>query len=198
MRLISTPPSGKAEKPPLNRRTGSNGGQKQFGRKADGDAQHHSDNASLKSQLSAVLRDQLVSELKAVSSADAAAVWARRILPAKNSLNIADARQVENAFQGRLAELELRLNNPEPQPSSLGTMGNPITYLGRKGPETGGIAPIERIEKKGGPARPEPRRIRDPGMEIRRRTSLLNLRPASGRSPPLAICPKPSTRAKGE
>src|ERR1700733_15318369 len=36
-----------AEKP-LNRRTGSNGGQKQFGRKADGDAQHHSDNASLK------------------------------------------------------------------------------------------------------------------------------------------------------
>jgi hypothetical protein len=64
---------------------------------------------------------------------------------------------VENAFQERLAELELRLNNPEPQPSSLGPMGNPTT---RKGPETSGIAPIERIEKSG-PARPEPRRIRD-------------------------------------
>ena len=150
----------KAEKPPLNWRTGSNGGQKQFGRKADGDAQHHSDNASLKSQLSAVLRDQLVSELKAVSSADAAAIWARRILPAKNSLNIADARQVEHAFQARLAELELRLNNPEPQPSSLGPMGNPTTSLERKGPETSGIAPVERVEKSG-PARPEPRRIRD-------------------------------------
>ena len=150
----------KAEKPPLNRRTGSNGGQKQFGRKADRDAQHHSDNVSLKSQLSAVLRDQLVSELKAVSSADAAAIWARRILPAKNSLNIADARQVENAFQARLAELELRLNNTEPQPSSLGFIGNPTTSLERKGPETSGIAPIERIEKSG-PARPEPRRIRD-------------------------------------
>jgi hypothetical protein len=150
----------KAEKPPLNRRTGSNGGQKQFGRKADGDAQHHSDNASLKSQLSAVLRDQLVSELQAVSSADAAAIWAHRILPAKNSLNIADARQVENAFQERLAELELRLSDKGPQASSLRAIGNPTTSLERKGPETSGIAPNERIEKSG-PARPEPRRIRD-------------------------------------
>jgi hypothetical protein len=147
-----------AEKPPPNRRTGSNGSQKQFGRKGDGDAQHHSDNASLKSQLSAVLRDQLVTELKAVSSADAAAIWARRTLPAKNSLNIADARQVENAFQERLAELELRFNNTEPQPSSLGpVVDNCTTALG---PETSGIASIERIEKSG-PARPEPRRIRD-------------------------------------
>ena len=95
-----------AEKPPLNRRTRSNGGQKQFGRQADRDAQHHSGNASLKSQLSAVLRDQLVTELKAVSSADAAAIWARRTLPAKNSLNIADARQLENAFEERLAALK--------------------------------------------------------------------------------------------
>ena len=150
-----------AEKPPLNRRIGSNGGQKQFGRKADGDAQHHSDNAGLKSQLSAVLRDQLVTELKAVSSADAAAIWARRTLPAKNSLNIADARQVENAFQERLAELELRFNNTEPQPSSLGPfVDNCTTALERKGPETSGIASIERIEKSG-PARPEPRQIRD-------------------------------------
>jgi hypothetical protein len=152
--------TGEAETPPLNRRTRSNGGQKQFGRQVDGDAQYHSGNANLKSQLSAVLRDQLVSELKAVSSADAAAIWARRILPAKNSLNIADARQVENAFQARLAELELRLSDKEPLASSLGAMGNPTTSLERKGPETSGIAPIERIEKSG-PARPEPRRIRD-------------------------------------
>ena len=80
-----------------------------------------------------MLRDQLVSELKAVSSADAAAIWARRTLPAKNSLNIADARQVENAFQERLAELELRLNNTEPQPSSLGpVVGNRTTVLNGK------------------------------------------------------------------
>ena len=140
-----------AEKLPLNRRIGSNGGQKKFGRKVDGDAQHHSDNAGLKSQLSAVLRDQLVSELKAVSSADAAAIWARRILPARNSLNITDARLLENAFQERLAELELGLSNTEPQPSSLGPISNPTTSLERKAPETSGTAPID----------PEPRRIRD-------------------------------------
>jgi ERF superfamily len=156
--LNATGPA-EAERPPLSRRTRSNGGQKQFGRRADRDAQHHSGNASLKSQLSAVLRDQLVGELKAVSSADAAAIWARRILPAKNTLNIADARQVENAFQERLAELELRLSD-KPQASSLGAIDNPTTSLERKGPETSGIVPIERIEKSG-PARPEPRRIRD-------------------------------------
>jgi hypothetical protein len=56
-------------------------------------------NAILKSQLSAVVRDQLLGELKQVDSVDAAAIWARRILPAKNSLNVVDARQLENAFQ---------------------------------------------------------------------------------------------------
>ena len=110
--------------------------------------------------MSAVLRDQLVGELKAVSSADAAAIWARRILPAKNALNVADARQVENAFQERLAELELRLSDKEPQASSLGAIGNPTTSLERTGSETSGISSIERIEKSG-PVHPEPRRIRD-------------------------------------
>ena len=47
----------------------------------------NSTNARLKGQLSAVLRDQLMSELKDVKSAEDAALWARRILPAKNSLN---------------------------------------------------------------------------------------------------------------
>ena len=101
----------------------------------------------LKSQLSAVLRDQLISELKEVNSVDAAAIWARRILPAKNSLNIADARQLENAFQARLAELELRVDNAEPQPSPFGSIRNHATSLERKGPESTRTSTIERIEK---------------------------------------------------
>ena len=48
-------------------------------------------NAGLKSQLSAVLRDQLLGQLREVTSVDDAATWARRTLPAKNSLNVADA-----------------------------------------------------------------------------------------------------------
>jgi hypothetical protein len=57
-------------------------------------------NAGLKSHLWAVF------SFKDVESVDTAAIWARRILPAKNSLNIADARQLENAFEERLAALK--------------------------------------------------------------------------------------------
>jgi hypothetical protein len=150
----------KGEEASLDRPTRSSGEQNQSKRNPDRVAQSHTGNARLKGQLSAVLRDQLVGELKAIGSADAAAIWARRILPAKNSLNIADARQLENAFQVRLAELELGLSNTEPQLLSLGPNGNPATSLEPKGPGTSGISSIERIEKSG-PARPEPRRVRD-------------------------------------
>jgi hypothetical protein len=57
-------------------------------------------------QLSAVLRDQLMSELKDVKSVEDATIWARRILPAKNSLDATDARQIEDAFQAKLAVVQ--------------------------------------------------------------------------------------------
>jgi hypothetical protein len=85
------------------------------------------------------LRDQLLGELKEVDSLDAAAIWARRILPAKNSLNIADARQLENAFQTRLAALEPRTPSVERKQSE---------------------STSETIEKSAA-GHPEPRRVRD-------------------------------------
>jgi hypothetical protein len=142
---LNTTEPAKAEKPRLNQQTGSNGGQKTIRADSRSRRNTHSGNGRLQGQLSAVLRDQLVGELTAISSADTAAIWARRILPAKNSLNIADARQLENAFQARLAELELRLNNTEPQPLSLGPTGNHIRSLERNGPETKGVSPIESM-----------------------------------------------------
>jgi hypothetical protein len=76
-----------------------------------------------------------------------AAIWARRILPAKNVLNPADARQIEDAFQARLAlvrdasgELD-RLSAEQAQGS-----------IRRPGPAS--------INKSHLPY-PEPRRIRD-------------------------------------
>jgi hypothetical protein len=110
--------------------------------------------------LSAVLRDQLLGELEEVSPVDAAAIWARRVLPGKNSLLVADARKLENAFQARLAELELGADNAEPRPSSFGSIRKLTTTLERKGPESTRTSAIERIEQSG-PARPEPRRVRD-------------------------------------
>ena len=65
-------------------------------------------------EASATLRDQLVGELKEIASSDDAAIWAHRILGAKNSLTEADARQVEDAFQAKLATLEEGSGQPPP------------------------------------------------------------------------------------
>ena len=99
-----------------NGRSRPNGGRINYRQKIPADRKVNSANAVLKSQLSAVLRDQLLGELKEVDSVDAAAIWARRILPAKNSLNVADARQLESAFQARLAALEPAADNAQRAP----------------------------------------------------------------------------------
>ena len=112
-----------------------------------GAKEHVIADAGLKSQLSAVLREQLLCELKEVSSVDAAAIWARRVLSAKNSLNLADARQLENAFQARLAELELGADNAEPRPSSFGSYASsqrPLSGKDRSRPDL----PLSRGSKK--------------------------------------------------
>jgi hypothetical protein len=62
-------------------------------------------NPVLKGRLFAVLRDQLLDQLNEINLPESAAIWARRVLPAKNSLNAKDARQLEDAFQAKLAEL---------------------------------------------------------------------------------------------
>ena len=163
--LNATEPAEVAAKEPLlSGRTRPNGGRNYFGRKIPAGREVkgrvRSSNAVLKSQLSAVLREQLVGQLKEVNSVDAAAVWARRILPAKNSLNTADARQLESAFQARLAELELGADNAEPQPSPIRSIREPTTSPERKGSESTRSSTTGRIAM-GGPAHPEPRRARD-------------------------------------
>jgi ERF superfamily len=102
--------------PPSN--GGSLGGQKYWPQKKtqarlSADADSNSADSRLKAQLSAVVRDQLMSELKGMKSAEEAAIWARRILPAKNALKSADARQVEDAFQARLAVVEGAPDGPD-------------------------------------------------------------------------------------
>jgi hypothetical protein len=60
---------------------------------------------SLLSDASADLRDQLFSELHAVTEPEALALWAHRALPLKNQLSTSDARAVEAAFDARLSQL---------------------------------------------------------------------------------------------
>jgi Putative HNHc nuclease len=49
------------------------------------------------------LRDQFLTDVDRLSSADAAATWACRIMAAKNSLAASDARCVEDAFAAKMA-----------------------------------------------------------------------------------------------
>ena len=71
-----------------------------------------------------MLRDQLINELKAIHSPEEAALWARRILPAKRTLDAEDARQLEHVFAARLAEMDDRKPNLEAQPNSMKTAEN--------------------------------------------------------------------------
>ena len=151
------PPASAAAKPAPNRHGRLNGGQSIPGR---GGSKVVSNPAKpiLGAEASATLRDQLVEELKAISSSDDAAIWAHRILGAKNSLTEVDARQVEDAFRAKLATLEDVSGQPSPpapsapQPSSSGLARQPV------GPA--GTAAADGIDKSR-LTHPEPRRFRD-------------------------------------
>jgi hypothetical protein len=112
-------------------------------------------NPTLKARLSAVLRDQLRDQLNEIDSAEGAAIWARHVLPAKNSLSDADARQLEDAFRVSLAELNDRSGDKEDASISASrTQGQ------RQRSKSIGISAGESIDKSG-LAHPEPHRIRD-------------------------------------
>ena len=142
----------------------SNGGDGQLGRKPSakpraGPSPAPAD-SGLRRKLSAVLRDQLLSDVGKLNSAEEAAVWARRILPAKNTLHEADARQVEEAFQAKLTEINGRSNgasgsdnHDEPQDQPTNGDVAPATSVA-----TGhGLEAVDKSEL----AHPEPRRVRD-------------------------------------
>jgi len=59
--------------------------------------------SELSTALSASLKAELVREIEGLVTADDAALWAQRRLPAKNQLSAADAQQVEEAFAAKLA-----------------------------------------------------------------------------------------------
>lgn len=67
---------------------------------------------------SSALRDRLVGEINNIASANDAALWAYRNLPAKNRLGTSDADQIEKAFQARLAELPAPTNDAAIEVSS--------------------------------------------------------------------------------
>ena len=74
---------------------------------------------------SGALRDQLLTDVDKLSSADAAATWAHRIMAAKNSLAAADAQRVEDAFAAKMATLTSCDEEVINAPSSSSEPGQP-------------------------------------------------------------------------
>jgi hypothetical protein len=82
-------------------------------------------------QLSASLRESLVEQIATINSADEAATWAHRKLPAKNTLTAPDAKIVEQRFQARLSKiceqpiLDEKSGSPAPGETSGVAAGEP-------------------------------------------------------------------------
>jgi ERF superfamily len=106
---------------------------------------------ALDAEASATLRGRLIDEVKKITSSDDAAVWAHRILAAKNSLTEADARQVEDAFRAKLAALEDANVSPAPQ-RSPSRARHPLRAV---------VPADAKAIDKSGLSHPEPRRVRD-------------------------------------
>ena len=117
-------------------------------------------NPALKGRLSAVLRDQLRNQISDIDSAEAAAVWARHVLPAKNSLGAADARQLEDAFQAKLEELNNGPSDKDVSPLAYSTTSPICSSDARQRPRSVRTSVGEPIDKSE-LVHPEPRRIRD-------------------------------------
>jgi hypothetical protein len=111
-------------------------------------------------EASAALRDQLMTELKAIGSSDEATSWAHRILSGKNSLMAADARQVEDAFQARLASFGTAADISDAPLSPVLSARQPSSSVERRSPEPAGGTSAAGIDKSQ-LVHPEPRRFRD-------------------------------------
>jgi ERF superfamily len=104
-------PGPRAEKLNADKKSLGNGGQQAGSNRRAGRARPNkfsstSPNSELSVALSASLRAELLHEIERLSTADDAALWAQRRLPAKNQLSAADAQQVEEAFATKLVVVQ--------------------------------------------------------------------------------------------
>jgi hypothetical protein len=102
---LAGPTASVEETPPASQSNGQTAGAR---RAPDGDRKRAEASARsvLGMQLSASLRESLIEQLAAINSADEAAAWAHRNMPAKNKLAAADAKMVEERFRARLLQIE--------------------------------------------------------------------------------------------
>jgi hypothetical protein len=106
---------------------------------------------------SAHLRDDMLAELNAIGSEDAATKWAHRRLAEKNKLNATDARHIEEAFRAKLLSFAIHRSEGVPDSTSNAASGSTTDRPGRKARSK---TPSSLVDKSV-LIHPEPRRIRD-------------------------------------
>ena len=144
--LSPTAPEGRTDDAIGDKKDRLNGGQGNAkGQQASATHRTKASQSTLKPEASVALREQLIAGIKDIGSAEEAASWAHRVMGAKNSLALADADQVERAFQDRLLSI-----TSEATPPSL----PPLPRPGRKKRR-------RSVVDKSVLALPAPRRIRD-------------------------------------
>jgi hypothetical protein len=148
------PPASAAAKPAPNRHGRLNGGQS-IPSRGGTKVVSNPTTPILSPEASATLRNQLLEELRAIASSDEAAIWAHRVLRAKNSLTEADVGQVEDAFQAKLTTFEDVNGQPLPPGSGVSLSGPGRQPLGLAGTGTADGVDKSRL------THPEPRRFRD-------------------------------------
>ena len=151
------PPASAVAKPAPNRHGRLNGGQS-IPSRGGTKVVSNPTTPILSPEASATLRNQLVEQLRAIASSDEAAIWAYRILGAKNSLTEADAGQVEDAFQAKLTTFEDV--NGQPLPLGPSAPGVSLSGPGRQPLGLAGTGAADGVDKSR-LTHPEPRRFRD-------------------------------------
>jgi hypothetical protein len=94
---------------------------------------------------SAALRDQLVADIVSFKEDEDLALWAHRILPAKNTLTADDARSVEAAYQVVLDALNHRTENEQ----NAGSLPEPAAAVAKhRGPDSEDMVTFLRKETR--------------------------------------------------
>ena len=191
-----------AEKPTPNNQGRLNGGQSHSAQRISGPRGVKIVSKTAKPILdpkaSAALRDRLMAELKAIGSSDDATTWAHRILGAKNTLIAADARQIEEAFQAKLASFDTAADIGEPVIAGFIPLPPSLSVERRSREPAAGTSVASGIDKSQ-LVHPEPRRFRDrEPRQLRGQTAMPDLRPQALRCASSAVRAAPRARTKSE
>jgi hypothetical protein len=155
-----TVPDSGSEKPVTSNTSRLNGGRGAASIRRKGKAYESTIKPVLDPEGSAALREQLLAEADSLSSSDAAATWAHRIMAAKNNLVAADARGVEDAFAAKIAVLGSGDGEVINTPLSSSELSQPRLSQNPPAARPSEVSVSNRVDKSL-LALPEPRRFRD-------------------------------------